>query len=241
MLKIALAIVSFGVVAVLLLTLDYLDHKTYSEKDEAIEYGLFLALITRRSVSILALITPIVLLYEITKDQLFMLIVSAIILFVFYMNVYNFISFPERALMIISSEIEGVSNKLPVRFYFLHPSIWLRSLTEDNIYVYSLNSERSLVLRFAEEEAYNFAKQFTVKRDSKCHCCPKQDCPVTRVRGKKSGYTGYNIASMEYGETSFGVASTINVNLCEECWSNYKKLLIQSDLVDEAELLTDVI
>lgn len=239
--KIALAIVSLGVILVLLLSLDYLDHKKYSEGDDTIEYSLFLALITRRSISILALIAPIVLLYEITKSQLFMLIISAIILFVFYMNTYNFISFPERALMILSSEIEGVSDKLPFRFYILHPSIWLKSLTEDNVYVYSITSKRSVVLRFAKEETYEFVKQFNVKRDSTCHCCSEKDCPVTRVRGKKSGYTGYNIASIEYGETSFGIASTINVNMCEDCWSDYKRLLVKSDAVDESELLTDMI
>jgi hypothetical protein len=239
--RIVLTLLSLELISAILFTLDYLDHKKYSDGDDATTYKYLIASITVRGLHVFLFFMLIVATFGFDKDKIFLLLISSGVLFIFYMNMYNLISFPQRAVMIKSSDVEGVSDKLPYKFYLIHPSMWFRSLRQDNVYVYSLTSERSVVMRFAEEEAYAFTKEFEHKKKDDCRCCGKDDCPVTRVRGQQVGYTGYNISSVEYGETSFGVASTINVNLCEECWSNYKKLLINSDLVDEAELLTDLI
>lgn len=238
--RVVLTLVYLGAIAVVLFTLDYLDHRKYSDRDDLSSYGLFIIHIISKGIIPISLATPLLIFMEWRESQLFMLVVSMGVLFIFYMNMYNFVSFPQRAVMILSSEIDGASEDLPLRFIFLHPSLIL-SIFRSKSYVYSLNSTRSVVLPFEEKDAYEFVTKFDNKNTGSCSCCGAEAQPIQRIRGKQMGYTDYNLVSFEYGEPEFEIASTMVVKLCESCWSDYKVLLANSKAVDETELVTELI
>lgn len=234
------AVVAIVATAVVLLTLDYWDHKKYSEGDDLTSYILFITHIISRGFVPAAIAAPMLIFIDWVEYQIFMLVVSIGVLFVFYMNMYNFVSFPQRAIMILSSDIEGCSQKYPLRFMILHPTLLLSRFTS-LCYLYSLNSERSVVLSFSETEAYDFVTRFKQSDTGTCSCCGLESQPVQRIKGKQMGYVDYNLVSFEHNNTQFGIASTIVVKLCEDCWSDYKVHVANSDMVDETQLMTEMI
>lgn len=230
----------FGVFVMSIMIIDFLDHRKYSDGDGLVNYVQFVLHIAVRGVIPSSLVFIFILagVWN-TKSSLFV-VISAGSMFLLYMNTYNVMSFPDRLIMILSKELEGITKNPPYRFICIHP-FFFWSYNAEYYYYYCMNSKQSIIVPFTDSELTRFVTEFIKAKSGSCSCCRAENVPVRRVNGVTKGYIDYSIMYTDLGTYKVGSASKRPVEMCESCWSDCRQKLLNSEAIDSSELLSQTI